>query len=191
MCAFGALLRLYPRNFRAGYRHEMTVLFAQQLDDARATDGTVGVLRLWARSLADLVATAPAAHLQKDALVAAAIAAGHPTSWSDRASRFAWKWAVAALAPGVLAIATAMGQRGSIDAILAKPPEAVGLPLGLVILAASATWYTIGLGLIGAASHRAVRLVGVVVFVLPAALAFLMDPPAIFMLQNLYVTGSD
>ncbi|HEY8437953.1 MAG TPA: hypothetical protein VIK65_05000 [Candidatus Limnocylindrales bacterium] len=189
---YGALLRLYPRTFRQGYRHEMTVLFAQQLEDARATDGTVGVLRLWARSLADVVATAPAEHLEKDALVAQPVAGpDQPASATERTRDIAWNWITVALAPGLVALVMTMGQPGWMDPMFSKPPEAMGFPLGFVIMAGSAIWYAIGVGLIARARHRAVRLVGVFVFVLPATLAFLLGPAAILILQNLAAVGSD
>ena len=96
--AYSTLLRLYPRRFRAQYRHEMTVLFAQQLDDARSTEGSLGVMRLWIRSLFDLVATAPTEHLEHDVLVAQRVARiDQPTTKPDQAERISW--IIAALAP--------------------------------------------------------------------------------------------
>ena len=48
---FGALLRLYPADFRDEYGREMSLLFR-----ARANDG---LLRLWFQVLGDLVFHAP------------------------------------------------------------------------------------------------------------------------------------
>jgi hypothetical protein len=186
---YGALLRLYPRSFRASYRHEMTVLFAQQLDDARAEAGTVGVLRLWTHSLIDLIATAPAEHLEKDALVAQPVVGNdQPVSGTDHRPGIAW--VIAALAPGMVALAITIGQPDSIGPMFAKPPEALGVPLGSLILAASAIWYALGVGLIAAAARRAVRLVGVFGFVLPATIGFLIGPAVILILQNLTASPS-
>jgi hypothetical protein len=186
---YGLLLRLYPRRFRAAYRHEMQLLFAQQLEDARASGGSAGVLRLWIRSLFDLVATAPSEHLVREALVAQPVVGRDEVGRQDRrAERISW--AVAALAPGAFAVLLLTAAPRGIGPMFAKPPEAFGLPLGVVIAAGCAAWYALGVGLIALASRPLGRLAALVVFILPATFFAVMGPAIIFILQNL-AAGSD
>ena len=67
--AYRALLRVYPRRFRVEYTDEMCRVFAQQIHYARVTEGWTGVLRVWVRSLIDLVTPASSEHLDNEVLV--------------------------------------------------------------------------------------------------------------------------
>jgi hypothetical protein len=186
---YGLLLRLYPRRFRAAYRHEMQVLFAQQLEDARASGGSAGVLRLWIRSLFDLVATAPSEHLVREALVAQPVV-GRDEVGRDGRKAERISWVVAALAPGAVAVLLLTAAPRGIGPMFSKPPDAFGLPLGVVIAAGCAAWYVIGLLLVAIASRPLGRLAALVVFILPATFFAVMGPAIIFILQNL-AAGSD
>jgi len=185
--AYDAMLRLYPRRFRAEYRREMTLLFSQQLEDARSTDGALGVIELWIRTLVDVVGTAPTEHLEKDVLVAQPIAGVEgPPIKPDWASRIAWNWITVALVPGLTVLTlTTIGRPHFMDPMFQKPPELLGLPLGTVIMGLSAIWYGAGVAIVGVASRPGSRLVAILVFIFPATLALLLGPAVILILQNL------
>lgn len=57
LSAYTALLRLYPRDFRAEYGNDMAQLFADQARDEPLP-------RVWIRSIADLAITLPTRHLE-------------------------------------------------------------------------------------------------------------------------------
>lgn len=57
MNAYGALLRLYPRDFREEYGEDMAQLLRDQLRDEKAT-------RVWARTVLDVALTAPSMRLE-------------------------------------------------------------------------------------------------------------------------------
>lgn len=74
--AFRALIRLYPATFRTRYEDQMVGLFIDQLLDARSAGTTTAIVGLWARTLGDLIATAPSQHLRKESPVLQPV---HPT----------------------------------------------------------------------------------------------------------------
>ncbi len=76
---FAGLLRAYPRQFRARYADEMTVLFGDQLRDARVANGTPGITVLWIRTVLDLATNALGEHLSEDGTVAQSLATFEPT----------------------------------------------------------------------------------------------------------------
>ena len=141
--AYRALLRLYPRRFRGEYRDEMTRLFADQLRDVRLTEGAVGVLRLWARSLVDLVATAPGQHLEKEVLVASPVGASDPSS-SVRRRPSSVPWVIAGLAPLWFVIGSRVLAPGFLDPLFLNPPGVLGLPLGVVLQGIALAWMSLG-----------------------------------------------
>ena len=73
---YAALLHAYPAEFSRRYAGEMTVLFADQLRDAR---GPLGLAGVWLRSLADVTANAISEHLRRDRTVAHSLATFQPT----------------------------------------------------------------------------------------------------------------
>src|SRR5262245_49142960 len=54
---YGAMLHLYPAEFRRGYAHELTLLFVDMYRDATA-QGVLASVRLWLTMLLDLAASA-------------------------------------------------------------------------------------------------------------------------------------
>ena len=56
--AFAVLLRLFPAGFRRRFGQDMRELFRDQVQGARAREGTRGVLRLWMRVVPSLVRAA-------------------------------------------------------------------------------------------------------------------------------------
>jgi len=182
--AYAALLRLYPRRFRDEYRREMVVLFAQQLMDARSSDGNVGVVRLWLRSLVDLIATAPGEHLEGDILVAQpVVGTDQPPAKPDRAERTVW--VIAAMVPALIILFLYVLAPHFMDPMFAKPPEFMGIPAGWFVMGLSAVWYGIGVATVWAASRTAVRLVAFLLFIGPATFAFLLGPAIVLIAQNL------
>lgn len=186
--AYSALLRVYPRRFRAEYRREMVLLFAQQLQDARATNGAFGVGGLWIHSLVDLMTTAPVEHLEREVLVAQPVLGrDQPRTRPDRASRIAWM--IAALAPAfMILLMLALAPHFMDPMVHHKVPDMFGLPMGTVITAASAIWYGIGVAVVWGASRTISRLLGFAVFIAPATFAFVLGPALIFIMENLTAT---
>jgi hypothetical protein len=182
--AYSALLRLYPRSFTATYRREMTILFAQQLQDVRSSEGTAGVLRLWLRSLADVVATAPIEHVEKDVFVPAPVARlDEPRRGRGRSSRnFA---TLAVLLPVWLFLALTALEPHFMDPMFQKPPEVLGLPLGTIMIGVSMIWAAIGAGLMRATTGEWTRLLIVLLFIIPAVLSVMLGPAVILIMQNL------
>jgi hypothetical protein len=58
-CLYRALLRAYPRRFRQQYREEMALVFRDACRQAHQEEGCRGLVRVWRRGLADLVANVP------------------------------------------------------------------------------------------------------------------------------------
>ena len=76
---YAALLRAYPRAFRARYEDEMVLLFGDQLRDARAARGAAGTATTWFRTMLDLASSAIGEHLRKDRTMAQSLATFEPT----------------------------------------------------------------------------------------------------------------
>jgi putative ABC transport system permease protein len=80
---FRALLRLFPSEFRGDFGRQMEDDFREQRDDAAARDGPRGPLRLWLRTVADVLRRAPLEHadvLRRDAVHAIRILRKRPAS---------------------------------------------------------------------------------------------------------------
>jgi putative ABC transport system permease protein len=58
--AFKALMRLFPSEFRGDYEREMAATFRAE---RQAAAGSVGIVRLWIATIADIFRTAPGEHL--------------------------------------------------------------------------------------------------------------------------------
>ena len=185
--AYGALLRCYPRRFRADYRDEMTRLFADQLRDARSTEGTAGVARLWGRSLVDLVVTAPGQHLEpEEILVASPIGApNQPTAQQRRVTR---RVAIlVAFVPLWLVLGLSIVAPGFMDPIYNNPPGIVGLPAGVVLVGLALGWMALGVAVIASVHSVRAQLAAYLLFAVPAAMFILFIPATIVIIQNLAV----
>lgn len=183
--AYRALLRAYPRRFRADYRDEMTRLFADQLRDVRSTEGGVGVLRLWVRSLADLIATAPAQHLEpEEVLVASPVGTSEPPR-IGRGSMARRRAVLIALIPLWLFIVVARIAPGYMDPAFANPPGILGLPAGLFVMGLALVWMAIGVGIVLTSASMAVWRASLVLFGLPATAVILLTPPIALALLDL------
>ena len=60
--AYRALLRLLPFEFRAEFGEEMEGAFQEQRQDAAATERSLSLARLWLRTIADFLRSAPREH---------------------------------------------------------------------------------------------------------------------------------
>ncbi|HUQ44040.1 MAG TPA: hypothetical protein VM451_06460 [Candidatus Limnocylindria bacterium] len=76
---YAVLLRAYPASFRTRYRQEMVLLFADQLRDARASNGGAGAATTWFRTVIDLASSAAGEHLRRDRDVAMSLATFAPS----------------------------------------------------------------------------------------------------------------
>jgi hypothetical protein len=63
---YRALVRLYPRAFRARFVEEMVQLFGDQLNEARTKGRPLGLTTTWFRTLGDLLVTAASEHVRGD-----------------------------------------------------------------------------------------------------------------------------
>jgi len=123
--AYRALLRVYPRRFRAEYEEEMCRVFAQQLHYARVVEGWPGVVRVWARSLVDLVTTAPSEHLEEEMLVASPVGA---SSWRPRQDASPpRRWVLIGLGP-VWALLALLFVQSWGGAVFLNPPSRLRWP---------------------------------------------------------------
>jgi hypothetical protein len=60
---YRALLRVYPRRFRAGYRDDMAQVFRDCCREAYREQGRVGLMHVWGLALLDLGKSAPKKHV--------------------------------------------------------------------------------------------------------------------------------
>ena len=78
---FGALLRLYPRSFRARFGEEMLFFFRARRNEARHQLGVRGTLRLWRHLLIDIALSAPIERLRAPRHVEASGRCGAMSRW--------------------------------------------------------------------------------------------------------------
>ena len=184
--AYRALLRLYPETFRHDYGDEMARLFDEQLRDARAASGRNGVAGLWARVIADVLATAPRQHLSRERHVPEPIVAGPATGrilvggHAKRGPRM-----VVGLLPVWVLIVFSFAVPGFMDPMYANPPAIAGLPAGVVLIAAAMFLTIVGVEITRRVeSDLAVAFVWLLV-TMPATALILLGPAAILMVLNL------
>ena len=185
--AYRALLRVYPRRFRADYRDEMTRLFADQLRDARATAGGVGVLRLWVRSLVDLVATAPGQHLGPEEVLVSSPAGALDRPRVTHSGRSRRGVMAVALTPLWLFAALLLAAPGYMDPVFANPPAVLGLPAGIVVQTAALAWMAIGVGIVLATRQVVGWILALVLFAAPATALVGLTPPTVLVILNLAI----
>jgi hypothetical protein len=177
------LVRLYPARFREHYADEMTTLFADQLRDARASPSRLAVVRLWVRSAADLVTTAPGEHFAAERVMPQTV---DPASVVVEPDRTPHRLGVALAASPILVWALwAILIPGFTDPLYQNPPGIFGLPAGMVIMAVVAV-LTI-LGLLVALRARSGRIVALalLLFTAPAIVLLTFAPSSVVIVQNL------
>jgi hypothetical protein len=180
------LVGLYPAGFQHDYADEMVRLFADQLRDAQASHRTLAVPGLWARSVVDLVVTAPRQHLREARAVPQTVEQGVVTAGADtRPSRPlpttlaagpALAWAVLSLAAPQLT-----------EPFYFNPPSLFGLPFGIVVIGVVVILTLSGLLLVRKAKSQRGVLVGLTFFTLPATILIFYTPPLIIFMMNSHV----
>jgi hypothetical protein len=180
------LLRLYPEHFRSDYADEMTRLFVDQLRDAKASHEPFAVAGLWIRSIVDLVATAPGHHIRREQAVPqtidagpAAIPASHQQG-GNRAPRV-----LIGLLPLWILLFLLVAAPSFMAPMFANPPEVLGLPAGVVILAIALTVMTIGIAILGLTSSTKAAIAALVGFTAPSLVLLVMAPAMILAIVNL------
>lgn len=183
---YRALLRAYPRRFRDAYRDEMTRLFADQLRDARSTQGVVGVVGLWARSLVDLVVTAPRERVHREEL-APSVVGSVPMKTSVRTPQNFRGWTALSLLPVWVFLVLNSMAPGLTDPIYAVPPAIVGLPAGYVVSILALAWAVFGTYVGVALASKSVRSVVLLVFTAPSLFVVVAAQSAVLVVQQLAV----
>lgn len=184
--AYRALLRLYPATFRDDYGEEMTRLFREQLRDARASNGRRAVVGLWARTIADVLETAPGHHLRKEHPVPEPIPAGASSSVVSvrPASRSGGRVLLGLLPLWVLIIVTLVAP-GFMDPLFANPPSVAGLPAGVFIIAVAMTLMLAGVLLLRRSESDLTTVVAFLFFTIPALALIFIGPALILALTYL------
>ena len=162
----------------------MTRLFAQQVHYARVTEGWSGVLRVWVRSLIDLVATAPTEHLEKEVLVASPVGARDRQA-SVRVSPSAIHWVAIGLLPLGVLLFLAVLTPNFIDGAFLNPPAMLGLPFGVAVIAGGILWSALGAVVMANTSSIGLRTLALIVFTIPSTVIVLLSPAVVLILLNL------
>jgi hypothetical protein len=178
-------LRLYPDEFRARYGAEMVGLFAEQLRDAEALDRPFASAFVWARSVLDLLATASGQHLEKEGHVPqpAEVPSG-ALGMTHRRPTDAVMRVGLGLLPVWAFLIRVVGAPSSMDPILEYPPGIVGLPLGLLILAAALCVMVLGVVVLRRASSATSTLLAFVGLTVPPTVVAVAAPALVLALQN-------
>jgi hypothetical protein len=91
---------------------------------------------------------------------------------------------LAALTPLWVLLIVSIASRTYFDAMLAKPPEILGIPLAAVIDAIAIMWMLIGLVLIWDTRSQLIQSLVLALFTIPATLLVVIAPAVIVILQN-------
>ncbi len=92
---------------------------------------------------------------------------------------------VMAVLPIVAWVVLMIVDRGFLAPLYQSPPEALGLPLGVVILVVTAGWAAIGLAIIQTSRVALIWILAIVVFTVPALLALVLEPAIIVIIRNI------
>lgn len=175
-------LRLYPRVFREHYGDEMRRLFAEQLWDARSSGGRLAIAALWARTVLDVALTAPREHLARPALVRESAGASAATIVEPHPPR-PLRYGILGLAP--LWVFLGEVATASNKALFTKPPEMVGLPLGVSVVAFAFGLMAVCIVALRLTSSVRSGVIAILLFSAPAAGLLVAAPPLIEQMQNL------
>ena len=181
------LLRFYPADFRREYGDEMRRLFAEQLWDARQSGGgRKALVSLWTRTLLDLATTAPRQHLERLDRVPQPVNGPPALGLFYRRRHRARPLRQVLL--GYIPLGVFISHRlaaGPRDGLFTKPPEMIGLPLGVVLVALDLGLMMIGVVVLWSTSSARSAALGFLLFTAPAAVLFVATPVFIEALQNL------
>jgi hypothetical protein len=178
------LLALYPGAFRAEYADEMARLFADQLRDARRAGGAMPVARLWAATVADLVATASRQHAQKEAPVARPVDGSLAGVAIDPPRRSRGRL-VAGLTPLIVYVALSVIAPGFLGPIYDPVVSVVGVPLGVLVAVAAMACMGLGLLALRAWESPGGTAAALLLFTLPATVAVILGPAVVLVLVGL------
>jgi hypothetical protein len=175
-------LRLYPREFREHYGDEMRRFFAEQLWDARSSGGRLAIAALWARTILDVAVTAPREHLARPALVREHVNGSAATIVEPQPPR-PLRYVILGLAPlwvFLVEVATASNK-----ALFVKPPEMLGLPLGVSVVAFALGLMAVGIVALRRTSSVRSGVAAILLLSAPATGLLLVATPLIEQMQNL------
>lgn len=102
-----------------------------------------------------------------------------------RAWRASWIRRAASLTPFGLALALWFVARTYVGHALTKPPEVIGLPLGLVAEGLVLAWAALGVLVTWTTASRMAAALAMVFMTLPSMLAIIFTPAIILIMQNL------
>ena len=71
------------------------------------------------------------------------------------------------------------------DPMFAKPPDMLGVPLGVVALALAGIWMLIGVAIVWNARSRITEMLALMLFTIPATILVILGPALILIMQNL------
>jgi len=180
------LLRFYPADFRREYGDEMRRLFAEQLWDARQSGGgRRAIFGLWMRTIVDLAVTAPRQHLERLDRVPQPVNGSAAVRLFDRRRRARPLWQVLLGYIPLLVFITQRLAAGPRDVLFTKPPEMVGLPLGVVVVALELGLMMIGVVALWSTSSARAAALSLLFFTVPAAVLLVATPVVIGVLHNL------
>jgi hypothetical protein len=180
------LLSIYPASFRDRYEQEMVTLFTDQLRDARSSGRPMQIVRLWLRSLGDLLSTAPGQHMAEEELVprpldAAAVAlVGDPDRGGLRRTGYAL-----ALLPLWVGILLRVAAPGFLDPLFLNPPAVLGLPAGMVAIFGAGLLMALGVVAMRSTRSVALRTAAFALLTLPALALVVFAPALILIASNL------
>jgi hypothetical protein len=178
------LLRIYPSAFRDEYEAEMTRLFADQLAEARSFGRPIAVALLWVRSTVDVLSTAPGQHMGRERQMAKTV--DGPVVEIDAERRVS---RIPRVALGLLPLWLFLAHRTAVpaakDPFFFKPPEVLGLPMGVIALALAFGLMVAGLAVLLRARSRRVAIIGFVLTTVPATALVVLTPSVIVELVRL------
>jgi hypothetical protein len=183
---FVLLTRAYPKRFRADFQDEMFRLFREQLRDARS-GGRREFALLWLRVLTDVVQSAPAEHLRERTAQARTTEGVSMTVRSPADFTAARRAGYAVAAIPVISSPVYLLATGAAETVTSNPPEILGLPAGIAVLALSIIWALFAYPFLRLTSSAAGLMAPLLVFTFPATLTLLISPVVILTLLNLNV----
>jgi hypothetical protein len=164
----------------------MVRLFAEQLADARASDG-LAVARLWVSTLIDLGLTAPGERIRRDEPVARIVTVGSDFGGTEPTRPAPMPRLLLGLLPVWVFLVLTLLAPGYVDPLYLNPPGVLGLPLGLALAVLAMAWMAVGLlGLYRLASD-ALALLVLMLFTVPATIAIVLAPAMILIIVNLVI----
>lgn len=177
---FRRLLRLYPATYRDRYEDQMATVFRDQLRDVMLSGARIAVIRLWAATIVDLVATAPHEHLRKETTVLQPVDRGAsiPPGARSPVQRVA---GVAAVLPVILLPLLFVVAPGFMDPILANPPAVLGLPAGLILVSVAATLAVLGWIVASRVRSPAIAWAAILCLSVPALVVIILAPAGILL----------